>query len=1074
MKQRIVSILLLVTIILSNFCINVSASTSLSEDSAKEFLRFLSGSAFYTPKSDSLYYNLLIGNNNDPVVRDSFLYLVYKTVDENWYQRRLEALENSLEDYLKEELSLNAWELVLETTVDIAELPSVDYGDLKAVFECIAVLFDMRGSNKACYFNSILGLDPNDEYFDLLSTGIAKDVGISKSDKNLIDEWARYIRNLDNISSNITTDIQTQSPNTGGSDSSTSSYKITFDSNCSDVSDYTYTYYSDQGNWHVPTMTRDKYIFCGWYYDSACTQSATGTVILDSNKVFYAKWVKRYLTITLNSNCSSVENSIILDDLLDDENIIIPNMARDGHIFCGWYLDKKYKNEMPSTMKISADLTLYAKWACNFDFRESNGQIIIDGVSSYAVENGIFNGDVEIPRSIDNYRVDEIGEEAFRDCDGLISITIPDSVTSIGNKAFCSCDGLTSITIPDSVTSIGRSAFYYCKGLTSITIPDSVTSIGDSAFYDCDSLTSVTIGNSVTSIGDYAFSFCESLTSVTIGNSVTSIGDYAFYNCDSLTSITIPDSVTSIGDYAFYNCDSLTSITIPDSVTSIGDYAFYDCDSLTSIIIPDSVTSIGDYAFYDCDSLTSIIIPDSVTSIGDYLFKDCDSLTSVTIGNSVTSIGDSAFYNCDSLTSIIIPDSVTSIGDSAFYDCRRLASVTIGNSVTSIEDYAFYFCRSLTSVTIGNSVTKIGDSAFYYCNHLTSITIPDSVTSIGDSAFYNCVRLTSVTIGNSVTKIGDYAFDTCERLTSVTIGNSVTKIGDYAFDTCERLPSIIIPDSVTSIGDYAFRDCESLTSVTIPDSVTSIGNDAFSSCDGLTSITIPDSVTSIGRSAFYYCKGLTSVTIGNSVTNIGNNAFEDCDGLTSVTIGNSVTSIGNSAFSDCRGLTSIIIPDSVTNIGNNAFEYCRGLTSVTLGNSVTSIGEAAFYSCDALKNAFYTGTEEDWGKVTISANSGALNNAKIHYNCVYYTDDLRVTYDGKTTGVYLVPAEETIGETYLCSFYLNGVLSDVKPIVATQDMLEFTTDKAYDDVRVFVWDTETEVTPLTIPMLLEPSQWLSD
>jgi len=129
-------------------------------------------------------------------------------------------------------------------------------------------------------------------------------------------------------------------------------------------------------------------------------------------------------------------------------------------------------------------------------------------------------------------------------CEMLVSVIIPDSVTTIGNNAFVDCTNLTSITIPDSVTSIGDDAFSYCSSLTSVTIPDSVTRIGERAFSRCTSLTSVTIPDSVTSIGDEAFSVCESLTSVTIPDSVTSIGISTFEYCTSLTSVTFQGTIT--------------------------------------------------------------------------------------------------------------------------------------------------------------------------------------------------------------------------------------------------------------------------------------------------------------------------------------------------------------------------------------------------------------------------------------------------------------------------------------------------------------------------------------------------
>lgn len=57
--------------------------------------------------------------------------------------------------------------------------------------------------------------------------------------------------------------------------------------------------------------------------------------------------------------------------------------------------------------------------------------------------------------------------------------------TMISYGAFCDCISLVSVTIPNSVTSIGESAFENCTGLTSITIPNSVTSIDGYAFANC-------------------------------------------------------------------------------------------------------------------------------------------------------------------------------------------------------------------------------------------------------------------------------------------------------------------------------------------------------------------------------------------------------------------------------------------------------------------------------------------------------------------------------------------------------------------------------------------------------------
>ena len=178
------------------------------------------------------------------------------------------------------------------------------------------------------------------------------------------------------------------------------------------------------------------------------------------------------------------------------------------------------------------------------------GAIIINHIFKDGIGIVTFNEDIRC-----------IPAEAFIDCESLISIIIPNSVTSIEGAVFSGCYNLVSITIPDGITLIEHDTFFGCSSLTSVVIPSNITSIGYSAFDGCSSLTFVTIPNSVTSIEGYAFNSC-SLISVTIPSSVTSIGECVFSSCSSLTSVTIGNSVTSIGDWAFSSCSGLTSITI--------------------------------------------------------------------------------------------------------------------------------------------------------------------------------------------------------------------------------------------------------------------------------------------------------------------------------------------------------------------------------------------------------------------------------------------------------------------------------------------------------------------------------
>ena len=495
------------------------------------------------------------------------------------------------------------------------------------------------------------------------------------------------------------------------------------------------------------------------------------------------------------------------------------------------------------------------------------GRLIVSGY-----DEDEFSGTANIVSSLtykgNTYEVLEVRCWAFKGCDSLTSVIIPEGVTSIEGSAFKGCSSLTSINIPEGVTSIGHGAFFKCSSLTSVNIPEGVTSIGENVFSLCSSLTSVNIPEGVKKIEKYTFDGCSSLTSITIPKSVRKIGEFAFKDCSALTSIDITKSVKNIEYGAFQCCSSLTSIDLP-GVTSIGDFAFSHCSSLTSITIPKSTKKIESEAFAMCSSLASITVSEGnpvydsrencnaiIETASNKLIAGCQGTI---IPEGVTSIDYKAFRGT-SLMSIVIPASVTSIRDSAFEDCSSLTSISLSNGVTSIGNRAFCDCSSLTSIVIPEGVTSIGYSAFDDCSSLTSITIPESLTSIGKGAFGGCSSLTSMTVseGNPVYASRENCNAIIETASNTLIVVSqgsiipegVTSIGHYAFAGRSSLTSIVIPDGVTSIGDHAFEGCSSLTSITIPEGVTSIGDQAFAGCSSLTSIVIPESVTRIEGSAF--------------------------------------------------------------------------------------------------------------------------------------------------------------------------------------------------------------------------------
>jgi hypothetical protein len=242
-------------------------------------------------------------------------------------------------------------------------------------------------------------------------------------------------------------------------------------------------------------------------------------------------------------------------------------------------------------------LSLATAAHAQYTYRTNEGTITITGY------NGA-GGDVIIPSTIDNLLVTRIGEAAFYSRTNLVSVTLPNGLTSIGRFAFFACTSLTNVIVPATVTSIGDFAFAWCASLTAVTVDalNPVYCSVDGVLFDRNQTTliqcpggktgSYTVPDSVTSIGNSAFSLCTRLTSVTIGDGVSSLGGWAFNFCTRLTKVTLPDSVTSLGTYAFSCCLRLTSITVGRNVAKIESSAFDFCPCLAGVYFKGNAPSV--------------------------------------------------------------------------------------------------------------------------------------------------------------------------------------------------------------------------------------------------------------------------------------------------------------------------------------------------------------------------------------------------------------------------------------------------------------------------------------------------
>ena len=227
--------------------------------------------------------------------------------------------------------------------------------------------------------------------------------------------------------------------------------------------------------------------------------------------------------------------------------------------------------------------------------------------------------------------VTHIASSAFAGNKELTTMIIPNNVISIGNFAFFDCSGLSTLILSNNLESIGTDAFSF-TGLVTINVPNSVTSIGGNILRGCWNLTSITVedGNTVYDSRNNCNAIIRTADCLLIAGckgsiidkSVITIGYNAFCNCSNLSRIIIPGGITTIGDNAFYDCSNLSEVKVGmKTPVTIGRYVFSNRSNATLYVPQGSLTDYeaADY-WNEFREIVEVIDPDDVPSQDDALY----------------------------------------------------------------------------------------------------------------------------------------------------------------------------------------------------------------------------------------------------------------------------------------------------------------------------------------------------------------------------------------------------------------------------------------------------------------------
>ena len=212
-----------------------------------------------------------------------------------------------------------------------------------------------------------------------------------------------------------------------------------------------------------------------------------------------------------------------------------------------------------------------------------------------------------------------IGNSVFKDCTSLTTVSL--TAPMVPGECFSGCKNLTDVKLTlDEDSSINYQAFKGCEKLASLTIPETVTYLSNNCFDGCGALTSIAIPGNAKSIYASCFAGCTNLATVTGGAALTDVGAGAFADTKWLKDRT--DKFLMLGGCLIATKDiGKEDVKLDDKIVFIAAGAFEGAQ-MTSIEIPEKVMRIYDNTFAACSNLTLVVYRNPDVIVSKKAFKD--------------------------------------------------------------------------------------------------------------------------------------------------------------------------------------------------------------------------------------------------------------------------------------------------------------------------------------------------------------------------------------------------------------------------------------------------------------------